>query len=240
MQEKKKIEVCFTPLLYHFYHNTSANVVVIDVLRATTAICAAFVAGAKKIIPVGTVEEAKKVKEAGYTLAAERDGIVLDFADFGNSPFNFTPERVKGKTIAYSTTNGTQAIKLAENSRNIIVGAFTNLSEVVKFLINDNSDVVLFCSGWKGKFNLEDSICAGAIASALIETKKFDTICDSTNAAIDLWGIAKPNLRNYIEKAAHRQRLRKMILDDVMDYCVSIDSVKILPVFKDGEILNII
>ncbi len=238
MEEKKKIEVCFSPLLYQLYHNTNANVVVIDVLRATSSICAAFAAGAEKIIPVGTVEDAKKVKDVGYILAAERDGVVLDFADFGNSPFNFTSERVKGKIIAYSTTNGTQAIQLANGSKNIIIGAFTNLSEVVKFLINDNSDVVLFCSGWKGRFNLEDSICAGAIAQNLLDSGKFTTICDSTNAAIDLWNVAKSNLRNYIEKAAHRHRLRKMILDDVIDYCITIDSVRVLPVFKDGAILN--
>lgn len=240
MQEKKKIEVCFTPLLYHFYHNTNANVVVIDILRATSAICAAFAAGAEKIIPVGTVEEARKVKDAGFILAAERDGIVLDFADFGNSPFNFTPERVKGKTIAYSTTNGTQAIQMANGSKNIIVGAFTNLSEVVNFLQKDNSDIILFCSGWKGRFNLEDSLFAGAVAELLLTSGDFTTICDSTNAALDLWKVAKPNLRNYIEKAAHRQRLRKMILDDVIDYCITIDSVKVLPLFKEGVILNII
>ena len=99
MEEKKKIEVCFSPLLFHFYQNTNANVVVIDVFRATSSICAAFAAGAEKIIPVGTVEDARKVKDAGFILAAERDGIVLDFADFGNSPFNFTPERVRGKTM---------------------------------------------------------------------------------------------------------------------------------------------
>lgn len=239
MEEKNKIEVCFSPLLFHLYQNANSNVVVIDVLRATTAICAAFEAGAEKVIPVGTVEEAKKVKKAGYILAAERDGIVLDFADFGNSPFNFTPERVNGKTIAYSTTNGTQAIQLAKDSRNIIVGSFTNLSEVVKFLVNDNSNVVLFCSGWKGRFNLEDSICAGAIAKSLLESGIFSTICDSTNASIDLWNEAKPNLRNYIEKCAHRHRLHKMILDDVIDYCITIDKVKVLPIFKDGVIVNL-
>jgi len=121
MEEKKKIEVCFSPALYHLYHNPKANVVVIDVMRASTAICAAFAAGAEKIIPVGTVEEAKKMKEAGYILAAERDGIVLDFADFGNSPFNFTPGNVKGKTVAYSTTNGTQAINMAKDARKLFI-----------------------------------------------------------------------------------------------------------------------
>ena len=232
----KKIEICFTPALYNLYHNTEANVVVIDIMRATTSICAAFAVGADKIIPVGTVEDAKKMKDAGYILAAERDGIVLDFADFGNSPNLFTPERVKGKTIAYSTTNGTQAINMAKDSKHVIIGAFINLSEVVKFLISDNSDVVIFCSGWKKKFNIEDTLCGGAIASKLIESGKFSTICDSTYASIDLWNIAKNDVMNYIEKAAHRHRLRGIVSDEIVEYCHTIDVVKVLPICKNEVI----
>jgi 2-phosphosulfolactate phosphatase len=234
----KKIEICFTPALYNLYHNTEANVVVIDIMRATTSICAAFAAGADKIIPVGTVEDAKKMKEAGYILAAERDGIVLDFADFGNSPNLFTPERVKGKTIAYSTTNGTQAINMAKDSKHVIIGAFINLSEVVEFLISDNSDVVIFCSGWKKKFNIEDTLCAGAIASKLIESGKFSTICDSTYASIDLWNIAKSDIMTYIEKAAHRHRLRGIVSDKIVEYCHAIDVVKVLPICKNEVITD--
>ena len=161
-------------------------------MRATTAICSAFAAGAEKIIPVGSVEEAKKMKAAGYTLAAERDGKVLDFADFGNSPFNFTPENVKGKTIAYSTTNGTQAINMAKDANKLIIGAFTNLSTVTDYLENQKNDLVILCSGWKDRFNLEDTICAGAMAEKLIESGKYSTICDSTHASIDLWGGKLP------------------------------------------------
>lgn len=234
----KKIEICFTPALYNLYHNTEANVVVIDIMRATTSICAAFAAGADKIIPVGTVEDAKKMKEAGYILAAERDGIVLDFADFGNSPNLFTHERVNGKTIAYSTTNGTQAINMAKDSKHVIIGAFINLSEVVKFLIYDNSDVVIFCSGWKKKFNIEDTLCAGAISSKLIESGKFSTICDSTYASIDLWNVAKNDVMTYIEKAAHRHRLRGIVSDEIVEYCHTIDVVKVLPMCKNEVITD--
>ena len=234
----RKIETCFTPALYDLYHNPDSNVVVIDVMRATTSICAALEVGADKIIPVGTVEDAKRMKEAGYVLAAERDGIVLDFADFGNSPNLFTPERVKGKTIAYSTTNGTQAIKMASDAKNVIIGAFINVSNVVNFLTDDNSDVVLFCSGWKKRFNIEDTLCAGAIADKLLRTGKFTTICDSTNAAIDLYNIAKDDLLGYIEKAAHRHRLRGIVSDEIVAYCHSIDTANVLPVYEEGALVN--
>ena len=234
----KKIEICFTPALYDLYHNVNSNVVVIDVMRATTSICAAFQAGADKIIPVGTVEDAKRMKEAGYILAAERDGIVLDFADFGNSPNLFTAERVLGKTIAYSTTNGTQAINMAKDAKNVIIGAFINLSAVVDFLIKEDSDVVILCSGWKKRFNIEDSLCAGAIASRLIDSGNFSTICDSTHAAMDLWKIAEKNVMEYIEKAAHRHRLKGVVSDEIVKYCHTNDLVDVLPVFKNGELIN--
>ena len=92
-------------------------VVIIDILRATSAICTAFDNGASSIIPVADIPEARNYKDRGYLVAAERDGFVLDFADFGNSPFNFTREKVAGKTIVYSTTNGTGIIKLASSAR---------------------------------------------------------------------------------------------------------------------------
>ena len=97
-----KVEVCYSPALYKDYENPEAIVVVTDILRASSAIVTAFMNGVEKIIPVGTLEEAKDYKDRGYMVAAERDGIVRDFADFGNSPYNFTAERVQGKEIVYS------------------------------------------------------------------------------------------------------------------------------------------
>ena len=100
--EKQKIEVCYSPALFTYYENPEAVVVVTDILRASSAIVTAFMNGVDRIIPVGTLEEAKAFKEKGYMVAAERDGIVRDFADFGNSPYNFTGEQVKGKEIVYT------------------------------------------------------------------------------------------------------------------------------------------
>ena len=93
MMEKHKIEVCYSPALFPFYENRDAVVVVTDILRASSAIVTAFMNGVERIIPVGTLEEAKAYKEKGFMVAAERDGLVRDFADFGNSPYNFSPER---------------------------------------------------------------------------------------------------------------------------------------------------
>ena len=95
--EKRKLETCFSPALFEADCHTDSIVVIIDVLRASSAICNAFANGAASIIPVAEIEEAKMYKSKGYLVAAERDGFILDFADFGNSPFNFTKEKVEGR-----------------------------------------------------------------------------------------------------------------------------------------------
>jgi 2-phosphosulfolactate phosphatase len=232
MDKNNKVEVCFSPALYGYYENKEAIVVVVDILRASSAICTAFMNGAKKIIPVATLEEAQAMKDKGFMVAAERDGIVRDFADFGNSPFNFTKDRVSDNDIVYSTTNGTQAIQIASSSFQVLVGAFLNLQAIVDYLIKMDRDVLVLCAGWKNKFNLEDTLYAGAVVDGLLNHPDFSTICDSSLAARDLWMVAKDDLVGYIQKAAQRHRLKKNNLDDVIDYCHTLNMSQIIPVYE--------
>lgn len=236
MIKKRNLETCFSPALYEPEMHHDSIVVIIDILRATSAICTAFANGAEKIIPVSTVAEARDYKEKGFLVAAERDGYVLDFADFGNSPFNFTKEKVTGRTIVYSTTNGTGIINLASSADHIIIGSFLNISAIVNWITSLHKNVVLFCAGWKNRFNLEDTICAGAIATKLMSSSLYSTICDSTHAAMDLWSLAENDARGYIEKAAQRSRLRDKRLDDCIDFCLTHDFTEIIPFVKNGVI----
>ena len=234
-----KIDICFSPALYDLHHNPESVVVVVDILRATSAICAAFMNGVAHIIPVGTIDEARACKAQGYMVAAERDGLVLDFADFGNSPFNFTPERVAGRDIVYSTTNGTQAIQMASGAHQVVVGAYFNLSALTRWIIAQQRDVVILCAGWKNRFSLEDTLFAGALATGLVKSGHFHTICDSTNAAIDLWDIARDNLQTYVLKAAQKGRLAKHGLDDVIDYCHTPDLSNIIPLLQGDKLVPV-
>ena len=233
-----KLETCFSPSLYEPELHSEAIVVIIDILRATSAICTAFANGARIIIPVATVEEAREFKKRGYLVAAERDGYILDFADFGNSPFNFTREKVEGKTIVYSTTNGTGIINLVSSVNTIVIGSFLNFTALVSWLIMQKKNIVLFCAGWKNRFNIEDTICAGAFAEQLILSDQYYTICDSTLAAIDLWSLAKNDLTGYIEKAAQRSRLRDKGLDDCIGFCLAADFTDKIPIIKDGVLVE--
>ncbi len=234
-----QITVCFTPIQFSSYVHENCNAVAIDILRATTSICTAFMNGAKEVIPISTVDELKTHTGTEYIIAAERDGIKLDFADIGNSPYYFTKEVVGGKTIAYSTTNGTHTINLAAQCHHAAVGSFINISALCRWLEAGQRDVFLLCAGWKGRFNLEDSVFAGAVAQKLMDTGKFDTICDSTLVAMDLWSLAKPDLMGYIKKAAQNERLRKINAANVIPYCHTLDLTDIVPIYKDGTLVGI-
>jgi len=212
--------------------------VVVDILRATTSICAAIACGVKSVIPVSSLEEAKELKQKGFAVAAERDGLRLDFADYGNSAFDFMKNDVSGLDIVFSTTNGTVAMEMAKSSEAVVLGAFINLSAIADFLINSDKNIIILCSGWKNMFCLEDSIFAGALIEKLTEKQEFDIQCDSALASVDLWKIAKTDLFGYIQKAAHRKRLRMLGVDDVLEYCFTLDAVDAVPVLKDGKLEN--
>jgi 2-phosphosulfolactate phosphatase len=234
---KRKLETCLSPALFEAEGHTGSIVVIIDILRASSAICTAFANGATSIIPVAEVDEAKKYKSKGYLVAAERDGYVLDFADFGNSPFNFTKEKVNGKTIVYSTTNGTRIINLTLLAYKTVIGSFLNIGALTQWLIKQDRDVLLMCAGWKNRFNIEDTVCAGAMADILMRSNCYTTICDSTVAAIDLWTLASHDLPGYIEKSAQKTRLRNKNLDDCIEFCLTSDFTDRIPVMKNGVLI---
>lgn len=232
------IEVCFTPALFEYTITEQPfSVAVIDILRATTSICTAFQNDVKKIIPVATTEEAISYKNKGFLIAAERNGIKLDFADFGNSPDNFSSELVRGRSIVYSTTNGTQTIKKISSGSPIVIASFINISAAANFIAKQNKDTVIVCAGWKNKFNLEDSIFAGALTEKLMDLN-FNIMCDSAHAALDLWTTAKKDVIKYIQKAMHRERLKKLKLDSILDYCFTEDLTDAVPVYDGLKITN--
>jgi 2-phosphosulfolactate phosphatase len=233
------IEVCFSPALFDTLDAAGKIVVLVDILRATSTICTALYHGVKEIIPVASVEQARKYKAQGFMVAGERDGKVLDFADFGNSPNHFMGEELQGRSIVYTTTNGTAAIQMAEGCRQLVIGSYLNHKVLVDWLLSQDSDVIILCSGWKNKFNLEDTLFAGALCRPLLADRRFATICDAALASVDLWKAAEGRILEYIEKAAHRERLRKLGLDDVLGYCHTFDAAPVVPVLKGKAIVAV-
>ena len=128
LDQRKRIEVCFTPGEYAYYKDEFEIVVVIDVLRATSAMCAAFDNGILSIIPVPTIEEALEYKKKGYLVGAERKGQIVEGFDFGNSPFSYMKEEFRGKEVVLTTTNGTKSLEVAKDAETVVVGSFLNLT----------------------------------------------------------------------------------------------------------------
>lgn len=231
------IEVCFSPALYPGAFTKPGYIaVVVDILRASTTICAAFEAGVEKIIPVPDLETALEYKNKGYLVAAEEDGIKPAFADFGNSAFEFMNSEVRGKTIVHCTTNGTKAISLIQNADSIAIGSFVNLTALSEWLVKQDKNIFILCSGWKNRFSLEDAFFAGALVEKLGSEKEYTIPCDSANAALVLWKSGRNDMLKFVDKALHRLRLKKLGLDNVLHYTFAPDSGRIIPVVSEGII----
>lgn len=227
-----KVTVCISPALYPFYAQKETIVIIVDIFRATTSMCAAFNNGARSIRTVATVEEAIHYKEKGHLVAAERNVKKCDFADFGNSPFDFTHEKVADKEIIFTTTNGTRAIEMALDADEILIGAFSNITTLTNHCNSKKKNVLILCSGWNNRFCLEDTLFAGALTEKLIKTGKFCSDSDATLAALELWKIAQPDLLNYICSTEHYERLKSNGLENSVEYCLTEDTTPVLPVYN--------
>lgn len=224
-----KIDVCFSPALYPAYHDPEAIVVVVDIFRATTTMAAAFSNGVRSIRPVATVEEAQAYKEKGWLVGAERNVRRCDFADFGNSPFDYTPEKVAGKEIVFTTTNGTKAITIAQSAYRVVTGAFINLQAVADYCVGHKRDVVVLCSGWQDKVNIEDTLFGGALVDLLVNTGLYEKGSDSAVIAQDMWITNKEDLLRYLAPTDHVARLKANHLDDSIPYCLTLSITDRVP-----------
>jgi 2-phosphosulfolactate phosphatase len=233
------IEVCHTPQAYSLFHKENAIVVVIDVFRATSAIVTAFYNGVSKMIPVATVSEAKEYQQNGYLAAAERDGEVIEGFELGNSPFGYMNNKVKGKIIAISTTNGTQAIEASRKASKILIGSFLNLDVLCEYLVSQKKDVVLLCAGWKNKFNLEDTVFAGAVVEKLTSESNYQVDCDSAIAAKHLYNLAKNDLFDFLADSSHRKRLAKLDLERDIKYCLTPNQCPVIPVMEGKYLVKL-
>lgn len=241
--EKNKLPTLTTslsPSLLHLYDVNSSIVVIIDILRATSTITIALYNGAKSIIPVDSVAECIKLgKQMDVITAGERDGKIAEGLKYGNTPLQYTPEFIKGKTLVLTTTNGTRLLHmaLAEGALGIITGSFCNLSAVCDYLIAQNKNVILACAAWKDRVNIEDTLFAGAVISRI--KNNFQQNCDSTQIAEILYHQAKNDLFGFMKdyKASHYQRLMGYGLEEDIRFCLTIDNANLLVLYEAGRLI---
>ena len=147
-------------------------------------------------------------------------------------------EEFGGKEVVLTTTNGTKSIAVAKDADTVVIGALVNLDAMVNWLIKQNKNTLCLCSGWQDKFNLEDTICAGAISDALIATGNFTSVEDSSIAAKYLYQSAKDNYMGYLKSSSHRRRLRNLNLNKDVIYCLTPNSSNAIPILRDGKLYN--
>jgi 2-phosphosulfolactate phosphatase len=231
----RSIEVCFSPELIHLHEVTGKLVVVVDIFRATSTMVAALAHGVTEILPFAELEACRAMQNKGYLIAAERDGLTAPGFELGNSPLAFTDGAYAGRKIAMTTTNGTLAIEKSKGAAEILIGAFPNLQATVTYIQSRNLDVLIHCAGWKGRFNLEDSLYAGALVQALGESHANRE--DGAIAMESLFALVGDNLPTYLSQAAHAKRLQNHGIEADIDFCLSLNLYnQVVGVSQNGEL----
>jgi 2-phosphosulfolactate phosphatase len=239
MKNKPTLFTSLSPGLLHLYDLNNAVVVIIDVFRATSTIATALYNGAARIVPVDNVEKCIQTggEIEGAITAGERDGKVIEGLQYGNSPAEYPKTFIYGKTLVLTTTNGTRLLHMAvdKGAIEVVTGSFPNLSAVCDHLVKQHRNVILGCSGWKDRFNLEDTLFAGAVINRVKE--HFTIHCDSSLMAEDMYKLHQHDLFEFIQQTTHWHRLANYGLEKDLAFCVSIDVANVLPVFNGGELI---
>lgn len=236
---KPILHTVLSPKLLDIYDVKNSVVVIIDVFRATSTIATALYNGAAKIIPVDAVDKCIEIGKAtpNSITAGERDGKVIEGLQYGNSPAEYPRDFIEGKTLVLTTTNGTKLLHMAlqNGASDVITGSFPNLNAVCNFLLQQNKNVYLGCSAWKDRFNLEDTLFAGAVIE---QVKNYFTIhCDSSLMAQQMFAQHKNDMYSFARLTTHWHRLSQYGLEKDLEYCVTPNMANVLPMYKNGSLV---
>lgn len=239
MPGKPTLYTSLSPALLHLYDLSNSVTVIIDVFRATSTIAAALYNGAKSVIPVDSVPKAIEIsKNIDCIAAGERDGMIAAGLEHGNSPMEYHREFIENRVLVLTTTNGTRLLHMAleRNADTIISGSFPNLSAVADFILSQKKNVILGCAGWKDRFNLEDTLFAGAVINRVKE--EFTIHCDSSLMAESMYNSCKADLPGFAPNLTHYHRLveRFGLIEDIK-YCLTPDIANVLPVYEQGQLV---
>ena len=221
--------------------------VVFDVLRATSTFVTALHNGAAAIIPVSEISEALEIGKTrpDVLLGGERNGVRIRTAegdfDFGNSPREYTEEKVSGRTIVSTTTNGTRALRAVTGAKMVLAGAFLNLCATARFLEEQNFESVLIvCAGTGENAALEDILAAGALCENLVDSGAATELSDSAQVALAAFEKAKWDLPGAIAKSENARRLLGIPdLRDDLEFCLRQDAIDLVAALG-GDAIRVI
>ncbi len=236
------IELFITPVTLAKANLENKTVVVIDVLRSSTSICAALMSGARGVIPTEGPGEAgdmrNKIGSELAVLAGERNGVKLDSFNFGNSPSEFTKAAVEGKFVIMTTTNGTGIFSKAYMAGPVLSCALVNVTRVAQRVAQEDHDVVMVCSGQEGSFSIEDTICGGMLIHLLQNKfKKHITVNDAGSLALLLYRTNTTAIKQTLQSGEHGRFLTSIGFGADVETAAAVDTMPILPVLKDGRLV---
>ncbi|MGE5576800.1 MAG: 2-phosphosulfolactate phosphatase [Syntrophothermus sp.] len=235
-----KIDVALLPSQLEKHKLAGKAVVVIDVLRATSTIATALANGCREVIPVLEPDDAhaaaRNLPTGSFLLGGERRGLKIPGFDLGNSPLEYRPEVVQGKTVILSTTNGTRAAILSREAEMVVFGSLLNAGAVASYCRKRCSDLVLACAGRAGEFSFEDTICAGMITSLLGAQNDLEQ-SDAALAARYLYERYEGRLGQALGESHHGRYLVKIGLGDDLAACAAANSIQLAPILRNGKIV---
>jgi 2-phosphosulfolactate phosphatase len=235
-----KINTLLTPLSADELYFTKKNVVVIDVLRATTTIVTALNNGAKEIIPVSSVEFAMKISGdsfKGHTLlGGERNTLKIEGFALGNSPLEYKKEIVAGKSIVLFTTNGSKAIVKAKYATNLFSMSFLNVKIISEKLLEMDENFEILCAGNNGKFSYEDSACAGQLIAEILDKDKKVELDDSSKVCKFIYDKHKNKLGKFLSETEHGIKLIESGFEEDIEFAAQQNIMNVIPIFKTGVI----
>jgi 2-phosphosulfolactate phosphatase len=241
-----KIELSFNAGQFDELQLREKNIIVIDVLRASSTITVALNNGAREIIPVASIESAVKISGSLFgevTLrGGERNGKIIEGFNLGNSPLEYSETAVKGKSIIYCTTNGSVAMAKSRYARTLAVGSFINLTATSNFIRDGNKDFLFICAGRAntvGNFSLEDAVCAGMIIQNLLKAESLKVeLSDSAKAAQALSKSFGRSILKMLKTSEHGKYLTEIGFVEDLKICAQVDSVPVLPVLT-GTVIKL-
>ena len=238
------VQLLLTPHTLDNVELEGKTVVVIDVLRSSTTICASLLAGARGVIPVAEPGEAgelrAKLGHEGSVVAGERHGVKIENFQFGNSPAEFTPETVAGKNVILCTTNGTGVFSMTTGASQVYSGALVNISSVAEEVAKLTQDTVIVCSGREGGFSIEDTLCGGMLIDTLAVRHRQRVILDDAGElARLLYRERKDSLEAAIAEGEHGRYLTSLGMATDVALCSRVDSMPVVPVLRDGRLVKI-
>lgn len=230
------IDIVLSPELLDVYRPARPTTfVVVDILRASSTMVAAFDSGISRIFPIETLDEARAAAAAGRLVGAERKCVKCDFADLGNDPLEYTPSAVRGREVYFTTTNGTRTLKKCMSfgpEHEVVVGAFTNLAAVADHC--RDRDILSVCAGWEGHVCIEDALFGAALADRLSATHRLGS--DAVRMVLDYYRMHSSDIEGAVRQSDHYRRLLRVGKADALSYCLVPDTSAALPIAsRDDE-----